>query len=100
MASLSRRAVLTGVGIINPLGLNTAAFWAALQAGQSGIHLIQGFDTSKLPTRIGGEICGFDAKNYIAKQDRKTLRLMARGIQLAVAAAQLAMDDCQVDRQK
>jgi 3-oxoacyl-[acyl-carrier-protein] synthase II len=100
MASLSHRAVLTGVGVVNPLGLNTAAFWDALQAGQSGIHAIQNFDASRLPTRIGGEIRGFDAKDYIAKQDRKTLRLMARGIQLAVAAAQLAMDDCGVDRGK
>ena len=100
MASLSQRAVLTGVGVVNPLGLNTAAFWAALESGQSGIHAIQSFDASKLPTRIGGEVRGFDAKNYIAKQDRKTLRLMARGIQLAVAAAQLAMDDSKVDKTK
>jgi 3-oxoacyl-[acyl-carrier-protein] synthase II len=100
MSSLSHRAVLTGVGIVNPLGLDTAAFWAALQAGQSGIHPIQSFDASKLPSRIGGEVRGFDAKNYIAKQDRKTLRLMARGIQLAVAAAQLAMDDCKVDKSR
>jgi 3-oxoacyl-[acyl-carrier-protein] synthase II len=100
MSSVYHRAVLTGLGIINPLGLNTAAFWDALQAGQSGIHTIQSFDASKLPTRIGGEVRGFDAKDYIAKQDRKTLRLMARGIQLAVAAAQLAMDDSKVDKAK
>jgi 3-oxoacyl-[acyl-carrier-protein] synthase II len=100
MSSLSRRAVLTGVGIVNPLGLNTAAYWEALLAGRSGIRPIRAFDTSKLPTRIGGEVQGFDAKRYIAKEDRKSIKLMARGIQLAVAAAQLAMDDCGVDRER
>jgi len=60
MASLSHRAVLTGVGVVNPLGLNTAAFWDALQAGQSGIHSIESFDASKLPARIGGEVRGRD----------------------------------------
>jgi len=99
MSSLSHRAVLTGVGIVNPLGLNTAAFWDALQAGRSGIRLIEAFDASKLPTRIGAEVRGFDARNFIAKQDRKTLRLMARGIQLAVAAAQLAMDDAAINKE-
>ena len=97
MAS-SRRTVLTGVGVINPLGLNTAAFWDALRAGRSGIRPIQTFDASRLSTRFAGEVPGFDAKNYLAKPDRKGLKVMARGIQLAVAAAQVAMDDTKVDK--
>jgi 3-oxoacyl-[acyl-carrier-protein] synthase II len=96
--SSSRRTVLTGVGVINPLGLNTAAFWEALRAGQSGVRPIQAFDASQLPTRFAGEVPGFDPKNYIAKQDRKALRVMARGIQLAVSAAQVALDDANVDK--
>jgi 3-oxoacyl-[acyl-carrier-protein] synthase II len=96
--SSSRRTVLTGVGVINPLGLNTAAFWDSLRAGKSGIRPIRAFDASNLSTRFAGEIVGFDAKTYIAKQDRKSLRVMARGIQLAVCAAQLAMDDSRVDK--
>jgi 3-oxoacyl-[acyl-carrier-protein] synthase II len=93
-----RRTVLTGVGVVNPLGLNTASFWESLRAGKSGVRPIQAFDASRLSTRIGGEIPNFDPKNYIAKQDRKALRVMARTIQLAVAAAQVAMDDMRADR--
>src|SRR5215471_3676014 len=98
--SSSRRTVLTGVGILNPLGLGTAAFWEALRAGKSGIKPIQAFDASSLPTRFAGEIVGFDAKKYLAKDNRKSLRVMARGIQLAVCAAQVALDDSRVDKDK
>ena len=98
--SSSRRTVLTGVGVVNPLGLNTASFWDSLRAGKSGIKPITVFDASHLTTRFAGEIVGFDPKNYIAKQDRKALRVMARGIQLAVSAAQVAMDDTKLDRAK
>jgi 3-oxoacyl-[acyl-carrier-protein] synthase II len=98
--SSARRTVLTGVGVVNPLGLNTASFWESLRAGKSGVKPIQAFDASRLTTRIGGEIPNFDAKNYIAKQDRKALRVMARTIQLAVAAAQVAMDDMKADKTK
>jgi 3-oxoacyl-[acyl-carrier-protein] synthase II len=90
--------VLTGVGVVSPLGLNTASFWEALRAGKSGIQPIRAFDASRLSTRFAGEVPGFDPKNYIAKQDRKALRVMARTIQLAVAAAQVAMDDARADR--
>jgi 3-oxoacyl-[acyl-carrier-protein] synthase II len=98
--SSARRTVLTGVGVVNPLGLNTGAFWESLRAGKSGVKPIRAFDASRLSTRFGGEIPGFDPKNYIAKQDRKALRVMARTIQLAVAAAQVAMDDMKVDKAK
>src|SRR5207245_3869236 len=70
------------------------------QAGKSGIKPIRAFDAANLPTRFAGEIVGFDAKSYIPKQDRKGLRVMARGIQLAVAAAQLAVDDSAIDKGK
>jgi 3-oxoacyl-[acyl-carrier-protein] synthase II len=95
-----RRAVISGIGIVNPLGLTPDAFWQALRAGQSGVRPIQSFDPSGLPTRIGGEIPGFDAKKYVAKEQRKSLKAMARGIQLAVAGAQLALDDGRVDTGK
>src|SRR5262245_30537687 len=98
--SSARRTVLTGVGVVNPLGLNTASFWESLRAGRSGVRPLQAFDASRLSTRIGGEIPNFDPKNYIAKQDRKALRVMARTIQLAVAAAQVAVDDLKADKAK
>ncbi len=100
MSSSSRRVVLTGIGIANPLGLGAPAFWDGLCRGRSVIRAIQNFDASNLPSRVAGEIVGFDAKNYIDKKDRKSLRVMARGIQLAVAGAQLALDDSKVDKEK
>ncbi len=96
--SPSRRTVLTGLGLINPLGLNTAAFWEGLRAGRSGVRPIRSFDASRLSTRFAGEIPDFDAKTYLAKPDRKGLKVMARGIQLAVAAAQVAVDDAKIDK--
>lgn len=98
MASASRRAVFTGMGVMSPIGLAPAAFWEALTRGQSGVRTIQSFDPSALPTRFAGEIPDFDAKNFIDKKDRKSLRMMARTIQLAVAAAQQALDDAKVDK--
>src|SRR5262249_47423625 len=100
MASSSRRAVLTGLGVVSPLGLHAASFWEALQSGRSGVRTIQSFDASALPVRIAGEVPDFDAKNFIDKKERKSLRVMARTIQLAVAGAQLALDDSGVDKQK
>jgi 3-oxoacyl-[acyl-carrier-protein] synthase II len=100
MASSRRRAVITGLGIISPIGLDRAAFWQALTGQRSGIRTITNFDVSGLPTRIAGEIKDFDAKKYIAKSERKSLKIMSRTIQLAVAAAQLALDDARVDKEK
>ena len=62
--SSARRAVLTGLGILNPLGLTPETFWEALAAGKSGIRPIRSFDAAGLPTRIGGEVQGFDAKKH------------------------------------
>jgi 3-oxoacyl-[acyl-carrier-protein] synthase II len=93
-----RRAVLTGIGILNPLGATPDAFWEALRAGRSAVRTIQAFDPSGLPTRIGAELPAFDPKKYIAKEDRKSLRVMARSIQLAVAGAHLALDDGRVNK--
>lgn len=100
MASSSRRVVFTGIGIVSPIGLDLTTFWSSLQSGRSGVRPIRSFDTSHLPIHFAGEIVGFDAKNYIDKKERKGLRVMARTIQLAVAAAQLAMDDSGIDKQR
>jgi 3-oxoacyl-[acyl-carrier-protein] synthase II len=100
MATSSRRAVLTGFGIVTPLGADRAAVWQALREGRSGVRPITSFDASTLPTRIGGEIVGFDARNYVEKKERKSLKMMSRSIQLAVAAAQLALDDSRVDKKQ
>jgi 3-oxoacyl-[acyl-carrier-protein] synthase II len=98
MASSCRRVVITGLGVISPIGLEKAAFWEALCTGRSGVRAITSFDASALPCRIGGEILGFDARSYVDKKERKSLKVMSRAIQLAVAAAQLAMDDSALDK--
>ena len=100
MSVPSRRVVVTGLGVISPYGFDVAAFWAGLSAGRSAVKPITSFDTTALPCRFGGEIAGFDAKNFLDKKDRKSLRVMARTIQLAVAGAQTALIDSKVDKEK
>jgi 3-oxoacyl-[acyl-carrier-protein] synthase II len=96
--STTRRAVITGIGAITPLGLDLESFRQALCAGRSGVRPFRSFDASGLPVRFGGEVEGFDVRNYLDKKDRKRLNVMTRTIQFAVAAAQLAVDDAQLDR--
>jgi 3-oxoacyl-[acyl-carrier-protein] synthase II len=95
-----RRVVITGLGVLTPVGKGAAAFWDGLVQGKSGVRQIRTFDTTGLPIRFAGEIDAFEAKGYIDKKERKNLRVMARPIQLAVAAAQLALDDGKVDKSK
>jgi 3-oxoacyl-[acyl-carrier-protein] synthase II len=100
MAATSRRTVITGIGVLNAIGTDPAAFWQALQAGKSGISTIRTFDPSGLPVRIAAEVRDFDPKSALAKEQRKNLRMMARTIHLAVAAAQKALDHGAVDKSK
>jgi 3-oxoacyl-[acyl-carrier-protein] synthase II len=87
---LSRRVVVTGVGLVSPLGTGTEKNWEALCAGQSGIGPITRFDASQHSARIAGEVRGFDPLQFIAKKDVKKMDVF---IQLAIAASQFAMDD-------
>lgn len=93
MASSARRVVVTGIGLITPIGLTLPAVAAALAAGRGGIRRLHHFDPSGLPVQIGAEIDGFDARDYLDKKDRKALKMMVRTIQLAMAAARLALAD-------
>src|SRR5262245_6636469 len=86
------RVLITGVGVISPIG-SGESFRASLRAGRSGTHRFRLYDPSPLPVRFGGEIEEFDARDYLEKKDRKSLKLMGRTIQLAVAAARLAAGD-------
>lgn len=85
-----RRVVITGVGAVSPCGVDTAATWAALREGKSGIGPITLFDAANFATQIAGECTGFDPVQYI---ERKRIREGTRFIQVAVAASQQAMDD-------
>jgi 3-oxoacyl-[acyl-carrier-protein] synthase II len=97
----NRRVVLTGIGVVSPIGLDAASFWDALVRGQTGVKRIQGFDPTPLPTQFAAEIVGFDIKKFLlGREERKQIRVMSRTIQLAVAAAGLAMADGKVDKNK
>jgi len=87
---LSRRVVVTGIGLVSPLGIGTEANWEALCAGKSGIGPITHFDAAQFSARIAGEVKGFDPLAFIDKKDVKKMDVF---IQFAIAAAQFAMDD-------
>lgn len=83
--------VITGVGMVSPIGIGRAAFRDALYRGQSGVRRIAQFDSSTLPVDFGGEVSDFDPKEYV--RPRKSLKVMSRDIQFGFAAADLAMLD-------
>ena len=87
---MSRRVVVTGVGLVSPLGIGTQANWEALCAGRSGIGPITRFDASQFSARIAGEVKQFDPLHFVEKKDVKKMDVF---IQLAIAAAQFAVDD-------
>ncbi len=86
----ARRAVVTGLGAITPIGNDVATFWKNLTAGVSGVAPISAFDPSDLEVRIAAEVKGFDPRDWM---DFKQARRMSRFSQLAVAAARQAIDD-------
>ena len=88
------RVAVTGLGAVTPLGLDTASTWQACRAGKGGIQLITAFDASGLPTRIAGEVKGFDAEAVLG---RKEARRSSRCIHLAIAAAREAVADSGLD---
>jgi len=85
-----RRVVVTGVGLVSPVGIGTAETWAALLAGKSGIAPITRFDASEYPTRFAGEVKGFDPLDFFEKKEVKKSDAF---IHFAVAAAQFAIED-------
>lgn len=85
-----RRVVVTGVGLVTPLGIGVAESWKGLVEGRSGIGRITQFDASAFPTRIAGEIEGFNPEDYI---EPKEVKKMDRFIHLAVAASDMAVRD-------
>jgi len=90
---LSRRVVVTGVGLVSPLAIGTGANWEALCAGRSGIGPITRFDATQFSARIAGEVKGFDPLQFVDKKDVKKMDVF---IQLAIAASQFAIDDAKL----
>ena len=87
----SRDIVITGIGIVSPIGIGSEPFWEALATGTSGIRPVDLFDASSLKVKFGGQIPDFDPKLYV--RPRKSLKVMSREIQLGFAAADLAIQD-------
>ncbi|HET9786970.1 MAG TPA: beta-ketoacyl-ACP synthase II, partial [Pyrinomonadaceae bacterium] len=88
---MTRRVVVTGLGLVTPIGNTVEATWTALMSGQSGADRIQRFDVEKFPVKFACEIKDFDPLNYVEK---KEARKMGAFIHYAIAAAQEAMADC------
>ncbi len=89
-----RRAVITGMGAVTPLGLNAAEFWRNLVAGKSGAGPMTLCDPTDFSCRIAGEVKGFDPAQFVSG---KEARRMARFSQLAVAAALMAVENARLD---
>ena len=91
---MNRKVVVTGMGVISPLGDSVDEFWNSLLAGKSGVSILTKFDTSEFPVHIAGEIKDFDSAKYI---DRKVARRMDLSAQYAVAASINAVRDAGLD---
>jgi len=85
---LSRRVVVTGVGLVSPVGIGTEETWEAIRNSRSGIAPITAFDASAFPCRIAGEVKGFQPEKWV---ERKELKKMGRFIQFAIAASEFAL---------
>ncbi|NTV80113.1 MAG: hypothetical protein HGA24_01635, partial [Candidatus Aminicenantes bacterium] len=90
-----RRVVVTGIGLVSPLGTGTDKTWQALLRGESGIAGLTRFDVSRYSTRFGGEVKDFDPLVFI---DRKEVRKMDLFTRFAMAAAELAVADAGIPR--
>ncbi len=93
----NRRVVVTGIGVISPIGCTLAGFWSGLTSGHSGVGRIQGFDPTEYSAQIAAEVRDFPIDDFIPKKDQ---RRMDRFCHFGIAASKLAMDDAGFDRDK
>src|SRR5881394_1511328 len=90
---MTNRVVITGIGVISPIGIGAKAFWENLLAGEVGVRRIQLFDPSGFPCQISGEVPAYKIGDYVPKSYRKATKVMARDIEMAVVAADDAFKD-------
>lgn len=91
---MSRRVVITGLGAVTPIGVGADAYWTSLAHGVSGIRPFSRFDVNGFPIKAAAEVRDFDPRAFIPQ--KKALKVMAWDIQLAVAAAAMAVDDSRI----
>jgi 3-oxoacyl-[acyl-carrier-protein] synthase II len=90
---LSRRVVITGLGLVTPLGIGVDETWSALCEGRSGIGEITRFDTTGFTTKIAAEVKDFNAEDFLPKKEaRRTEKFIA----YAVAAARMAVENARL----
>ena len=94
---MSRRVVVTGIGLKTPVGNSVDTFWNSLLSGKSGIGMITGFDTTEYPTKIGGHVKDFDPAQYFNYKDLKRMDTFVR---FAAAAAEDCVKDAGIDLEK
>ena len=94
-----RRVVVTGLGVVSPVGSTVPSAWEAVLRGESGIGLVTRFDVSAFPVRIGGSVRGFDVAEYIPpKEARRMDEFMHYGVAAGVqAVADVAIDFAKTD---
>ena len=85
------KTVVSGVGVVSPIGIGNPAFWMSLMEGRSGVGHLRAFSSRNLPTHFTAEVLDFDPQKHLPK--KKFLKVMSRDIQLGVGAAMLAMRD-------
>jgi 3-oxoacyl-[acyl-carrier-protein] synthase II len=90
-----REIVITGIGVVSPIGVGQEKFWQSLLNGVSGIDVREGFSAADTPFRIAAKVKGFDAKQYV--KPRKALKIMCEPIQFACAAAAMAFEHAKLD---
>ena len=96
-ATAKRRVVVTGLGLLTPLGLTVEQTWQNLIAGQSGITFLEDYTETQLSTKIAGRVKDFNVNDYLESQDARKLDIF---VQYAVAAAAQALKDSRLDLEK
>ncbi|MDH5662746.1 MAG: beta-ketoacyl-ACP synthase II [Elusimicrobiota bacterium] len=94
---MDRRVVITGYGVVSPIGIGIDDFWNSLASGKSGISRVSSFDASQFSSQICAEVKDFQPEKYI---DKKKIRKMDRFSQLAFAAAKMAIENARLDMEK
>src|SRR2546430_13853970 len=93
-----RRVVITGLGVVTPVGNDLETFWKNLVEGKSGIGRIETFDTANYDCKIGGEVRDFDPKHFF--KNAKDVRRTDRFVHLAMAATQMSLHDRRLELER
>ena len=92
-----RRVVITGMGVVTPIGIGLQEFWQGLMEGRNGVELITKFDTSKFDTKFAAEVKNFDPLNYL---DKKAAKRLDEYAQFAIGSSTLAIEDSGLNLEK